>query len=85
MHTCFGLSTYKQPLLCCEVTGFKGQNVMIQWTDLTPLQMRFEDQDTHDMFLVDLNAWVAIDNKLDGWVEVPVPWPAILVPPGKNS
>jgi len=45
-------------------------------------QITFEDQDTHDMFTVDLNGWAAIDNKLDGWVEAPVPWPAIILPQG---
>ena len=34
------------------------------------------------MFWTDLNSWVAVDNKLDGWKEFPIPWPALHIPKG---
>ena len=46
------------------------------------LQMEFVDNDTQDIFSTDLNSWVAVDHKLDGWKEFPIPWPAILIPKG---
>ena len=45
-------------------------------------QMEFVDNDTQDIFSTDLNSWVAVDHKLDGWKEFPIPWPAILIPKG---
>ena len=50
---------------------------------LALFQMTFEDSDSHDMFWVDLNDWVAIDQKLDGWKEFPVPWPAVHISSGE--
>ncbi|XP_048764444.2 lipoxygenase homology domain-containing protein 1-like isoform X2 [Ostrea edulis] len=39
-----------------------------------------EDIDTGDMFTYDLNDWVTVDDKSDGWREIPVHWPAIIPP-----
>ena len=34
------------------------------------------------MFTYDLNDWVMVDEKSDGWREVPVHWPALPQPKG---
>ncbi|XP_021373395.1 lipoxygenase homology domain-containing protein 1-like isoform X2 [Mizuhopecten yessoensis] len=43
-------------------------------------KIKCEDNDTGDIFTYELNDWVTVDDKLDGWREFPVVWPAILVP-----
>ncbi|KAL3869892.1 hypothetical protein ACJMK2_042519 [Sinanodonta woodiana] len=40
----------------------------------------FEDSDTGDVFMSELNNWVLVDNKLDGWKEFPIMWPAVQIP-----
>ncbi|XP_061166198.1 lipoxygenase homology domain-containing protein 1-like [Saccostrea echinata] len=39
-----------------------------------------EDSETGDMFTYDLNDWVIVDEKSDGWREIPVHWPALPIP-----
>ncbi|XP_069127319.1 uncharacterized protein [Argopecten irradians] len=43
-------------------------------------KIKCEDDDTGDVFTYEFNDWVTVDDKLDGWREFPVVWPAILVP-----
>lgn len=49
------------------------------------LQIKCEDSSTGDMFTFDLNDWVAVDEKSDGWREIPVHWPALPQPKGNVS
>lgn len=49
------------------------------------LQIKCEDSSTGDMFTFDLNDWVAVDEKSDGWREIPVLWPALPQPKGNVS
>lgn len=49
------------------------------------LQIKCEDVGTGDMFTFDLNDWVAVDEKSDGWREIPVHWPALPQPKGNVS
>ncbi|XP_060083246.1 lipoxygenase homology domain-containing protein 1-like [Ylistrum balloti] len=43
-------------------------------------KIKCEDNDTGDIFTYELNDWIMVDDKLDGWREFPIVWPAILVP-----
>ncbi|XP_052774352.1 lipoxygenase homology domain-containing protein 1-like isoform X2 [Mya arenaria] len=56
--------------------GFADQSVNKAWYIR---KVKFEDEDSGDVFWAEVNDWVAIDNKLDGCREVAVPWPAVIV------
>lgn len=38
------------------------------------LQIKCEDSSIGDMFIFDLNDWVVVDEKSDGWREISVYW-----------
>ncbi|KAK3579121.1 hypothetical protein CHS0354_022141 [Potamilus streckersoni] len=61
--------------------GFANNTVPKGWYIRT---ISFEDADTGDVFLSELNSWILVDNKLDGWKEFPIMWPAVQIPAVMN-
>ncbi len=47
------------------------------------LQLRFEDQDTHDVFTCTVDDWIRLDDVQDGIKELPVCWPKSKLLPGE--
>ena len=76
--------------LYCKLDGWNNWTIIIKVSskqsnlkNSVNLQIKFEDQDSGDVFTCMVDDWIKLDDVNDGIKELPVCWPKNKILPGK--